>query len=183
MTFSDTSLGLRRFVLTVHVAVSVGWLGAVVAFFSLAATGLTGRDPQAVRAAYVAMDVIARSVIVPFALASLLTGTAVALGTRWGLFRHYWVLAKFLLTVVAVVVLLLQLEPIGAVATVAAETTLSGGDLREARMSLVAHAGGGLAVLLANTALSVYKPRGLTPYGRRMERERRTESRSETSRP
>jgi len=65
------------------------------------------------------------------------------------------------------VVLLLQLEPIGFLARAAAEATLSSGELRSARLSLVVHAGGGLIVLLVPTVLSIYKPRGMTPYGQR----------------
>ena len=40
-----------------------------------------------------------------------------------------------------------------------------------ARLPLVANAGGGLLVLLVATALSVYKPRGMTRYGRRKQQE------------
>lgn len=47
---------------------------------------------------------------------------------RW--FRHYWVLAELLLIVATIIVLLLQMEGIGSVATVAAETALSSADLR-----------------------------------------------------
>jgi hypothetical protein len=113
------------------------------------------------------MDLIVRQVIVPLALASLLIGIVQALGTTWGLFRHYWVLVKLLVTTAAIVVLLLQLEPIGLLARAAAEATLTSGELRSARLSLVVHAGGGLIVLLVPTVLSVYKPRGTTPYGQR----------------
>ncbi len=165
---------LRKFALTAHVTSSVGWLGAVVAFLALAVTGLTSQDAQMVRAAYLAMELIAWFVIVPLALASLLTGLVQALGTRWGLFRHYWVLMKLLITVVAIIVLLLQMEPISYLADAAAETRLSSSALREARISLVAHAGGGLMVLLVPMILSVYKPRGMTRYGQRKQHERRT---------
>lgn len=158
---------VRKFALTAHVSSSVGWLGAVGCFLALALAGLTSGDPQVVRASYLAMDVTARFVIVPLALAALVTGLIQSLGTTWGLLRHYWVLIKFLVTIVATVVLLQQLEAITYTADVAAETTLSRADLREARTSLVAHAGGGLLVLLVPTTLSVYKPRGLTRYGRR----------------
>lgn len=65
------------------------------------------------------------------------------------------------------------MEPISYIADVAAETTLSSADLHEARISLVAHAGGGLLVLLVPTVLSVYKPRGMTRYGRRKQHEQR----------
>jgi hypothetical protein len=157
------------FALTAHVTSSVGWLGAVACFLALAVTGLASRDGQLVRASYLAMDVTARFVIVPLAIAALVTGLVQALGTPWGLFRHYWVLIKFLVTIVATVVLLQQLEPISYLAGVAEETSLSSTDLRPARTSLVVHAGGGLLVLLVPTTLSVYKPRGLTRYGRRKE--------------
>ena len=158
---------LRRLALTAHVGSSVGGLGAVGCFRALAVTGLTSRDAQTVRAAYLAMDVTARFVIVPLAIAALVTGLVQSLGTPWGLFRHYWVLIKFLVTIVAAVVLLQQLEPISYLAEVAAETSLTSADLRQARTSLVVHAGVGLLVLLVPTTLSVYKPRGLTRYGRR----------------
>ena len=171
--------GLRKLALTGHVASSVGWLGAVAGFLTLAVAGLIGKDAQTVRAAYLAMELIARFVIVPLAFASLATGIVQSLGTPWGLFRHYWVLAKLLVTVLATAVLLLQMGTIGHVAEEAsAETALSGAELREARASLVVHAGGGLLVLLVPTALSVYKPRGVTRYGFRKQHEERTPSRT-----
>jgi hypothetical protein len=159
--------GLRKLTLTAHVASSVGWLGAVAGFLALAIAGVTSRDAQTVRAVYPAMDLMARFVIVPLALASLVTGLVQSLGTPWGLFRHYWVLIKFIITVVAAAVLLQKLGLISYLADVATETTVASGDLREERMSLVVHAGGGLLVLLVPTVLSIYKPRGLTRYGRR----------------
>ena len=167
---------LRKFALTAHVTSSVGWLGAVAAFLVLAVSGLTSQDAQMVRAAYLAMELTAWFVIVPLSFASLLTGLVQSLGTTWGLFRHYWVLVKLLLTILVTIVLLLQMEGISYIAGVAAETTLSSDDLREARISLVVHAGGGLLVLVVPMILSVYKPQGMTRYGRRKQHERRTES-------
>jgi hypothetical protein len=159
---------LRKLALIVHIACSVGLLGAIAAFLALAVAGVADQDARTVRAAYLAMDLTARLVIVPLGFAALLSGIIQALGTVWGLFRHYWVLAKLLLTMLAVSVLLLQMETI---AYMARETAWSGGDLFEARLSLVAHAGGGLLVVLVALALSVYKPRGRTWYGLRKQRE------------
>lgn len=164
---------LRKLALTVHVTSSVGWLGAVASFLALAVAGLTSPDAQVVRAAYVATEVTTWLVIVPLSVAALLTGLVQSLGTPWGLFRHYWVLAKLVLTLLATLLLLLHTQPIGYVAAVAAETTLSGGDLRGLRIQLVADAGAALLVLLVTTALSVYKPRGMTRYGWRKQRELR----------
>ncbi len=163
--------GLRKFALTAHVTSSVGWLGAVAGFLALAVAGLTSQDAQLVRAAYLAMDLTGWYVIVPLSLVSLLTGLVQSLGTTWGLFRHFWVVAKFLINILATILLLLHMQPTTYLAGVAAETTLSGSDLRGLRIQLVADAGAALLVLLVATALSVYKPRGVTPYGRRKQRE------------
>ena len=165
--------GLRKFVLTAHITFAVGWLGAVAGFLALAVAGLTSQDAQMVRAAYLAMGLTAWFVIVPLSLTSLLTGLVQSLGTKWGLFRNYWVVVKFLIAIFATIVLLIHTQPISLLAGAAAETTLSSADLREPRIQLVVAAGAGLLVLLVATTLAVYKPRGLTPYGWRKQHEQR----------
>ena len=161
------SPGLRRFVLTAHVSVSVDWIGALAGFLALATTGLISQDALTVRSAYLAMDTINRFVIVPAALLSLATGLVQTMGTPWGLVRHYWVLFKFLIIVTATFMLLMKTGPISFMATVAAETTLAPSDLRGLRFSILGHAAGGLAVLLWALALGMYKPKAVTRYGAR----------------
>lgn len=157
--------GFRKIALITHIVSSVGSLGAVAGFLALAVVGLTSQDAQAMRSLYVAMEVIARFVVLPLVFASLLTGLVLALGTRWGLFRHYWVLVKLLLTLFILIVLLLQMEGISYMATTSTETAVWNTDLLGLRRSLVIHAAGGLVVLLVTTMLSVYKPHGMTRYG------------------
>jgi len=157
----------RRLALTAHVAASVGWLGAVAAFLVVAAAGLAGADPQAVRASYLSMEIIAWFVLVPLAVASLVTGVVQALGTRWGLFRHYWVVVKLVLNVLATAVLLLYTRTIGHLADAARDTGTPLAELRALGWSPVVHAGAALLVLLVATVLAVYKPPGLTPHGLR----------------
>ena len=159
--------GWRKFALTAHVTSSVGLLGSIAAFLALAVAGLTSQNAQMVRGAYLATELTAEFVIVPLAFASLLTGLIQSLGTPWGLFRHYWVLTKLLVTVFATIVLLFQLEPIGHAARLAAEVNLSRADLRAVGIQLVVHSAGGLLTLLIPAALSVYKPQGTTRYGKR----------------
>ncbi|MEV8311939.1 hypothetical protein AB0P36_32630 [Streptomyces flavidovirens] len=162
---------LRKLTLTLHVTSSVGWLRAVTAFLALAVTGLTSRTPQTVRGAYLAMDVVGWYVIVPFSVASLLSGLVQSLGTVWGLLRHYWVIAKLLITVVATVLLLVHMQPVGQLGDAAARATLADGELEGMRIQLIADAAAALLVLLTAAALSVFKPRGVTRYGRRRQRE------------
>jgi hypothetical protein len=165
------SPGLRKFVLTAHVATSVAALGAVAGFLALSIAGLASESAQMVRAAYLSMELTAGFVILPLLFASLLTGLVQSLGTPWGLFRHYWVLVKLLVTVLVTVVLLLQMEAISRLALVASETAFSGADLLELRRSLRTHAAGGLLALLLPVALSIYKPRGMTRHGWRKQRD------------
>lgn len=94
-------------------------------------------------------------------MASLLTGLIQSLGTRWGLFRHYWVLFKFVLTVLATLVLLQYTQTVSYFAGLALETSSA---YFAGLWSYLLHAAGGLLVLLVVTTLSVYKPRGRTPW-------------------
>ena len=166
--------GLRKFVLTAHVTLAVGWLGAVAAFLVLAIAGLTSQDAQTVRAAYLAMELIARFVIVPLSFAPLLTGPVLSLGTPWGLFRHYWILVKLLITILSTIILLVHTQPISLLAGAAAKTTLFSADLHRMQVQMVVASAAGLLALLVATVLGVYKPRGMTPYGWRKQQEQRT---------
>jgi uncharacterized membrane protein len=112
---------VRRFALTAHVTCSVGWVGAVVVFLALAGIGLTSQDAQAVRGVYLVMEPAAWFVLVPFAFASLVTGIVMSLGTTWGLFQHYWVVFKLLITVFATSILMIYMGTFRAMATIAAD--------------------------------------------------------------
>ena len=164
---------LRKFVRTAHVTFTVGWLGAVAGFLVLAIAGLTSQDRQMVRSVYPAMDLIARFVIVPLSFAPLLlTGPLLSLGTPWGLFRHYWIIVKFVITLLCTLIMQLHIEPISHLARIAAAGTLSGADYSLQLQMVVASTAALLALLVA-TGLSVYKPRGMTLYGWRKQYEER----------
>jgi hypothetical protein len=159
---------VRKLALTAHVSASVGWLGAVAGFLALSVVGLTSGDAETVRGTYLVMEPAAWFVLVPLAFASFLTGLVQALGTTWGLFRHYWVLFKLLINVVATLVLLTYMETFRLMADVAADPSADLSAVRNASPTL--HAGAALIFLLAATTLAIYKPRGLTRYGRRKQR-------------
>ena len=167
----------RKFMLTMHIAVSVGWLGAVAVFLVLAFAAVTSVDIQTVRAAYLSMDVMARFALVPLSLVSLLTGLILALRTKWGLFRHYWVLAKLVINVLASVVLLLYTQTLNFFAGIAEQPTWSHNDLLVLQSpSTILHSGAAGLLLLIATILSVYKPQGLTRYGWRKQQQRHSTS-------
>jgi hypothetical protein len=121
---------VRKVALTAHVVASVGWLGAVAAFLALAVVGLTSQDAATVRGVYLVMEPAAWFVLVPLAVASLLTGLLQSLVTTWGLFRHYWVVFKLVINLVASTVLLVYMETFTYMAAVAADPDAELGAVR-----------------------------------------------------
>jgi hypothetical protein len=166
------SPSIRKLALTAHVISSLGWVGALAVFLAHSIVAIASQDIQLVRTACMAMALTAWYVILPFSLASFATGIVQALGAAWGLFQHYWVVIKFLLTSVATAVLLLKLEPIQRLASAAADTSFATNELPDLKASLLIHAAAGLALLIATTVLGIYKPAGLTLRGVAMQRER-----------
>jgi hypothetical protein len=162
---------VRRAALTAHIVSSVGWLGAVTAFLALAVVGLTSQDAATVRGVYLVMEPAAWFVLVPLAFASLVTGLVQSLVTTWGLFRHYWVVFKLVINLVATTVLLVYMETFSHMAAVAADRDAELEAVRNA--SPLLHAALALLLLVVATTLAVYKPRGLTRYGRRKQRDER----------
>ena len=154
--------GLRRLALTLHVLCSVGWIGAAAAYLALGIAASTSNRTDTIRGAWTAMEITGWYVIVPLGITSLLTGLLMSLGTRWGLFRHYWVVIALILTSLSLAVLLFHMPTVTAMADLG----------RTADDSTVAQLGGdtvhpalGIGVLVVVAVLNIYKPRGLTRYG------------------
>ncbi len=156
---------IYRLVLTSHITFSVGWLGAVAVFIVLAITGLTSQNTQLSRASCIAMELSAWFVIVPFSLTSLFTGIIQAVGTKWGLLKHYWIVVKLFLTIASTILLLLHMQPITYLASAATDPSFSNSQHSGQIINLIAKAGAAILVLLAITTISVYKPWGKIQFG------------------
>jgi hypothetical protein len=129
--------------------------------------GLASNDPEVVRSAYITMEAAGWWVLVPLSVASLVTGLIQSLGTRWGLFRHYWVITKLVINLVSTAVLLLYMRSLESFADIA-RATPSAADLDELRdPSPLVHSVAALVLLTLAAVLSIFKPRGVTRYGRR----------------
>jgi len=159
---------IRKLALSTHLTFSVGWIGAVITYLTLGVAAVSSGDVDTVRAAWTGMDLVGWYAIVPLAIMSSLTGLVMALGTKWGLFRHYWVAISFILTILATVVLLLHMPTVSSTAELAQEAQ---GTELEALGGDLGHPGIGLVVLLVIQALNIYKPPGLTRYGWRKQQQ------------
>ncbi len=166
---------VRKLALTAHITASVSWLGAVIGFLAHAVAGLISKDAQIVQAAFLMMQLTGWFILVPLSFASLVTGLVQSLGTAWGLFRHYWVIVKLSITVFATIVLLMYMQTLDNLASVAAKTTFSTADFggHHGAASPAVHASAAILLLLACVVLSIYKPWGRTGYGQRKQHEQR----------
>jgi hypothetical protein len=178
---------VRKLTITAHVAFSVGWLGATAAFLVLSIAGLTSHDADVVRGTCHSMNLISKFAIIPMSLAALATGLLQALGTPWGLFRYYWILVKFGLAILATGALLVhQFAVMGEAAkrvSGAATEALFSADLHSLKTELVRAPSLAIVLLLTATTLGVYKPWGLTRYGRRQRQQRNVQPQPEHDTP
>jgi hypothetical protein len=145
----------RNLLLSAHVAVTVSALGADIVLLALGVAGLSGAAAPTV---YPAMALIGSSVMAPLAVASLGSGLALALLTRWGLFHHWWVAIKLAITSVLTVLVVLVLGPRFEAAAEAARLGLALTDSERGQLVITSLVGSSL--LIVTIALAVFKPRG-----------------------
>lgn len=158
----------RKIVLTAHVIASVAWIGATLCLLALSLTGLLSRNPQVQQAAYVALGTIATVVGTPVSIAALVSGIVISVGTRWGLFRHWWVLVSLVATAAMTALVVFSLGPLmrgaAADALAAPPGTPVSDAVGDAAVSAVVAPCVALVALSAVTALNVVKPRGVVRF-------------------
>ena len=155
--------GRRKAALIAHVIASSAWLGAVAANLFLGISAALTEDDELADAHYAVMDPLVNNFMPATAVATLATGLILSYGTKWGLLRHYWVLAKVALgiatVVVGVAVIDDQLQE--TIAARAAEGSASASDL------LLPAVAATPTMLVIATTLAITKPWGPTGLGRR----------------
>lgn len=158
------SRNARRVVLLVHLAGSLGWLGADVVLGVLAVTGFTADDPALIAASYTALHTFAVPVLLVAGLTSLVSGVVLGLASRWGVVRTRWVLVKLVINVVLVALVPLLLHPrLGEAARQARTVDADLADrLGRIPLDLLFPAAVSGAALLIASVLAIWKPWGPT---------------------
>jgi hypothetical protein len=154
-----------RLLLTAHIVVSGVWLGVAVAKLTLALVALTAGEQGVSDTLYSSMMVVYLA-FPPTAVATLVTGVLLSLGTKWGLLRYYWVAPKLALSIGVIVTGIaladrLVQEAISTPGGEAVDGTMTEIVLSPATLLIslsVAH----VLTLGVATVLSVYKPWGRT---------------------
>ncbi len=176
--FSRNQKGERRlspprykFFLAAHIAVSGAWLGASAVKMVLAIAASTAAAHPVSSALLTAISVLT-STDVTLAILTALTGLVLSFGTKWGVIQHYWIVTKIFLTISVVLTaavftdeFLLPLDAV-LVRQTSSERTLwslaSSGSIL-----LITLCAADMLMIALGAFLSVYKPWGKTPLGRR----------------
>lgn len=168
---------MRKFVLLAHILSAVSWIGVDLVMGVLSFRGLTTDDPQTLATAYGGLALFCVPLLLTLGLLTLTTGVVLGLGTRFGLARYWWVVTKLVITVVLCVLVLVLLRP--TLAEAGTQTALVDGTLPErltdVRRDMIFPPIVSTSALLFASWLSVYKPWGVTPRGRRFLRVRAPE--------
>jgi Predicted integral membrane protein (DUF2269) len=138
----------RKTLTTVHVAGSVGLLGATASTLLLALAAAATADPEHAQSAYRLMSLQSAVFGIPLSFLSLLSGIALGLGTHWGVLKHWWVTGKLLLIVGVILNGALDIGP-------SVDALRDGGG---AELQPVLAAALSVLMLVAATGLSVFKP-------------------------
>jgi uncharacterized membrane protein len=145
---SRLSRRARHAWLTAHIVSSVGLLGASSAVAAIALRARATDDPAEVRNAGEILESFGFTFGIPLSLATVVTGVVLGLGSRWGVVRHGWVIAKLAIIVSVMANGALILGPAEAITAEAA--TVPGRLIPAALYNVVA--------LCIATGLSVFKP-------------------------
>jgi hypothetical protein len=140
----------RRWVLTVHIIVSVSLLGDSAGFLAVAVRSAIAEDPQVTNAGWEVLQMFSVVFGIPLSLAALITGLILGLGSNWGIFRYPWVTTKLLL--------IISVMLIGSFVLPGLEELRSGTGGAETR--LIAGAAYDVLALSVATGLAVFKPGG-----------------------
>jgi len=163
--------GTRKALLTLHVALSGSFLGVAVVMVTLAVLVAGAEDIAVVHSHYALLESLDLTILPWVSISSIISGLAVSLTGKWGLVKHYWVLVKFVLAVLAVASGLVFVQGwVTTAATNSARLVATAGhsvELGTDPVWLIGGFGFGGALVLAATVLSVYKPWGRTWFGRR----------------
>lgn len=101
----------RKAVLLAHVILSMGWLGMSATTFVMSVVAFSETRPAVLRGIFEFQEVLSAALGRPMAVGSLVTGLVLSFGTKWGVFRYYWVAVKFVLLILMVAAAIILLPP------------------------------------------------------------------------
>jgi len=101
---------VRKLVLLLHIMSAGIWLGLDVAMAVAVFTALSTDDTALAAALFQGLETITVAPLLIAGLSCLVTGLLLGWGSKYGVFRYWWVLIKLLLNVILTVLVLVALR-------------------------------------------------------------------------
>ncbi|MFT9846944.1 hypothetical protein [Aneurinibacillus sp. REN35] len=100
----------KSIVVAIHVLSVASWIGGTLGMLLLAFYLQHAANGEQLLYTLTSMEVIDENLLKYPALLTLLTGIMLSVWTQWGLVKHYWVIIKFELTVLTIMIGILFLN-------------------------------------------------------------------------
>jgi hypothetical protein len=139
----------REALLTAHIIISVGLLGDSAGFLAVAIRASALDDPVRLAELGDVLGMFSAVFGIPLSFGAIITGVALGLGTKWGVFRYPWVAAKLALIVSVMLV--------GGLVINSAQARLMAG-ASDTIPNLIAAGAYDVVALSTAVVLSVFKP-------------------------
>ena len=149
---------VRKWFLVVHVVAAALWFGVDIALGILVLTAFLTNDPNTAGTALQAVRLFAVWPMFVASIVSLASGVVLALGSRYGLLRYWWVAVKLAVNVLMSTLIVASLRP-GVDAAADLGRRLVAGDAGELPTDLLYPVFVAPALLLTAYLLSVFKPK------------------------
>jgi hypothetical protein len=156
----------RKLLLLTHIAAAGAWLGIDLVLGVLVFTAFTETAVQSAVAA-ASLASFATWPLITVGLVTLVTGVLLGLGSKYGLVRYWWVLAKLVLNVVLVTLVVLVLAPGTTALAGTALDSLAAGTAPSLPSTLVFPPIVSSTAVIIAMALAVFKPWGRVGARRR----------------
>jgi len=151
----------KKALVTTHVVFSGSWLGVGVVMVTLTVLGLRSDDAATVRVSYELLELFDMTILPWSSIGAILSGIAASLTSKWGLVRHYWIVAKLLISIAIIASAFGFLHRwVVSAAERSAVLETAGDDVTVGNLGVWLVTGFGTAVSFVAVAmvLSVYKP-------------------------
>ncbi len=100
---SKLSIRQKNWLLSAHIGFAALWTGAVLSMFLLSFRNMTSSSGNALYTLDAAINLLDDYIVIPAAIGSVLTATALCWTTNYGFTKFYWVITKWILTIGLVV--------------------------------------------------------------------------------
>ncbi|WP_040205296.1 hypothetical protein [Neobacillus jeddahensis] len=161
----------KSILVAIHVLSVASWIGGTLGMLLLGVYLQNAANGEQLYYTLASMDIIDENLLKYPALLTLFTGLMLSMWTQWGLVKHYWVLIKFVLTILTIMIGILFLNKWSVVLVNLVEENgfiaLQNSQFQSTWLSIIITASFNLFCLAFMTVITYLKPFGKVKKNKR----------------